>query len=91
MLPETKAILYNLFKEYLSTDEQKEFIKNKEKLEILKIEKEKTKKYNPSELLKNRDNKENKYQVDQTTDIVTYKENIFKRIINKIKSIFRRY
>lgn len=43
LMPETKALLYNLFKKYLATKEQKEYFIEKEKLEIIQLEQEKSK------------------------------------------------
>ena len=44
LMLETKAILYNLFKQYLATNEQKEYYKQKELIERNRIEKEKKQK-----------------------------------------------
>ena len=46
LMPETKAILYNIFKQYLATEEQRKYLQQKERLENYKIESEKIKKYN---------------------------------------------
>lgn len=43
LMPETKAILYNIFKQYLATKEQKEYFKEKELIEKNELEKEKNK------------------------------------------------
>ena len=45
MLPETKAILFNLFRDYLSTPEQRKKIINMQKKDMQKIEDDKRKKY----------------------------------------------
>lgn len=46
LMSETKAILYNIFKKYLATDEEKKFLVEREKFEIRKLEKQKMAKYN---------------------------------------------
>ncbi len=44
MLPETKAILFNFFRDYLCTEKQREKIKKVQQIERFKIEEEKRKK-----------------------------------------------
>lgn len=85
LLPETKAILFNIFRDYLSTPEQKE--------KIIKMQAE--------ERLKNEQKKQNNIiqiylqiskrfnLLKETYRIIKYKENIFKRIFNKIRQFFR--
>lgn len=86
---ETKAILYNLFKQYLATNEQKEYYKQKELIERNRIEKEKKQKYNVDNLFKVKSLKENQQEeVKENSELIKYKEPILKRIINKIKAIF---
>lgn len=48
MLPETKAILFNIFRDYLSTDEQREKIFEFQRKDIEKIAKEKAKNFEES-------------------------------------------
>ena len=45
MLPETKATLFNLFRDYLSTPEQKEKIIRMQREDRLKLERQKEQKY----------------------------------------------
>ena len=52
LMPETKAILYNIFKKYLATEEQRKYLQQKERLGNYKIESEKIKKYNSENLFK---------------------------------------
>lgn len=89
---ETKAILYNLFKKYLATEEQIKYFKEKEKAELYEIEEEKKKKYNTENLFKA--NKEENDIVEgienQNTEISVYKESFLKKIWMKIKSIFKK-
>ena len=95
MLPGTKEILFNIFRDYLATDEQREKIKKKQQEDRLKLEKEKQERYNIDIFAKERETnkdidnlKENEKQ--EETQMIEYKESIFKKIINFIKSIFGR-
>jgi len=91
MLEKTKAIFANIFRDYWATDYQRERIIAKEKYDKEKIEEEKREKYNPDDIFKNR-----KVEILQeetvmdNTAMVEYKESIFKKIINKIKSLFHK-
>ena len=90
MLPETKAILFNLFRDYLATPEQKAKIIRMQNEARQKNELKKQQMYN-IDVFANRQ-KEDKVQTNsEKTQIVEYKENIFKRILNKIKRFFSRY
>ena len=87
MLPETKAILFNLFRDYLATPEQKNKIIRMQNEERQKNELRKQQLYS-SNVFENRQ-KENVYNPNiETKQIVKYKENIFKRILDKIKKFF---
>ena len=88
MLDETKAILTILFRDYWATPEQKEKLLNFTKNAEIVIEKENREKYNPDNLFKNRsiNHIEN---VQQEQALVEYKESFLKRIINKIKNLFK--
>ena len=86
LLTETKAILFNIFRDYLSTPEQKEKIIKMQAEERLKNEQKKAKQYN-SDLFAN---KQKVQSVEREhTELIKYKENIFKRIFNKIRQFFR--
>lgn len=89
---EAKAIIANIFKKYWATDYQRERIEEKEKYDIEQLEKEKIQKYNPDDIFKNK-----KTEIVQQEEIITdnvamveYKEPIFKKIINKIKSLLHK-
>ena len=85
LLPETKAILFNLFRDYLSTPEQKEKIIKMQVEERRKNEQNKSEQYNLDIFAnkpKNRDIRE------EHIELIEYKENIFKRILNKIRQFF---
>ena len=90
MMEETKAILSNLFRDYFANDYQKERIVAKEKYDLEKIEEIKREKYNPHKKLEERNTKNENYNIAETKEIIIYKENFFKKIINKIKNIFNK-
>ena len=100
MLPETKAILFNLFRDYLATPEQKTKIIRMQNEARQKNELKKQQMYNTDVFANKRNNQKEELEKNETLEenkteanneekqIVEYKENIFKRILNKIKSLF---
>lgn len=88
-----KAIIGLLFRDYWATDIQREKILAKQKYERQRIEEEKAQNYQYEDLFK-----KNRTEIQQTevkTDVenvslVEYKESVFTKILNKIKSIFKR-
>ena len=90
MLPETKAILFNLFRDYLATPEQKAKIIRMQNEARQKNELKKQQMYN-TDVFANRQKEDTVQTKSEKTQIVKYKENIFKRILNKIKRFFSRY
>ena len=93
MLPETKAILFNLFRDYLATPEQKAKIIRMQNEARQKNELKKQQMYNTDVFANKSINKTTKVDENEVKtnndekQIVIYKENIFKRILNKIKSL----
>ena len=87
MLPETKAILFNLFRDYLATPEQKAKIIRMQSEARQKNELKKQQMYN-TDIFANKPKKNLAENSNETMQIVEYKESIFKRILNKIKSFF---
>ena len=85
LLPETKAILFNIFRDYLSTPEQKEKIIKMQVEERRKNEQNKSEQYN-SDLFASK--KKVQDIREEHTDLIEYKENILKRIFNKIRQFF---
>lgn len=89
MLPETKAILFNLFRDYLATPEQKSKIIRTQNQKRLENELRKQKIYN-SDIFANKqkDNVVQNNPTNKSMQIIEKEENIFKRIINKIRTLF---
>ena len=69
LMNETKALLYNIYRDYLATKEQKDFLIEREKIKILKQEQEKAKKYNPSELF-DRNNNVKRNQINKDIEFI---------------------
>lgn len=87
MLPETKAILFNLFRDYLATPEQKAKIIRMQNEARQKNELKKQQMYN-TDVFVNKPKENLTANNNETMQIVEYKSNIFKRIWNKLKSFF---
>ena len=87
MLPETKAILFNLFRNYLATPEQKAKIIRMQNEARQKNEIKKQQIYS-NNVFANKTRENITANNNETMQIVEYKENILKKILNKIKSIF---
>lgn len=88
LMPETKAILYNIFKKYLATEEQRKYLQQKERLENYKIESEKIKKYNSENLFK-KEKEVKKVEQEENNELIVKRDSSFKKILAKLKSIFR--
>ena len=89
---ETKAILYNLFKKYLATEEQIKYFIEKERKELYKIEEEKRERYNAEDLFKNKNIQNNVAENvnSQNVEMIARKESLIKKIWKKIKAIFKK-
>lgn len=87
-----KAIIGLLFRDYWSTETQRKKIIEKQNYDRMQIEKHKQEEYRTEDIFKNR--KQNNPQVENDVSnnmaMVEYKESIFKKIIEKIKKIFKR-
>jgi len=88
MLPETKAILFNLFRDYLATPVQKEKIIKMQQQDRIKTENEKKQSYNKTDIFekksitknnKNNDTEKN-YKIENKKDNIIIK--MFKGIFN---------
>lgn len=93
LLKETKAILFNIFRDYLATPKQRNIIIKMQKEERNKKNEIKKIKYNPNNIFKNNiySRKENN-KINQSNDsIIIKRENVFVKVINKIKNFIRNY
>ena len=89
MLPETKAILFNLFRDYLATPEQKAKIIRMQNEARQKNELKKQQMYN-TDVFANKPKENQTANNNETMQMVKYKESFFKRILNKIKSFLKK-
>ena len=83
-----KAIIAILFRDYWANEIQREKIIKKQNYDRIKLEEEKIKNYNPNNIFKNREIKYTEIPTSNITSMIEYKESVFKRVIDKIKSIF---
>lgn len=89
MLPETKAILFNLFRDYLATQEQKEKIVKMQNEERYKNELKKKQQYN-ADVFQNK-TKESTQEIEkQERGLIEYKhkQSFFCILLNQIRSWF---
>ena len=90
MLKETKAILLNIFRDYLATPEQSQKIKKWLQEDREYLEKLKQEKYNSNVFENNKKYEKINNEYSKTIlPIEIKKQSILYRIINKIKSIFK--
>ena len=88
-----KAIIGLLFRDYWATETQKDKIIAKQKYDRQRIEFEEQKKYNSDNIFRNKNKNQNtKHEktINNTVAMITYKESIFNKILNKIKSMFNK-
>lgn len=90
MLKETKAILLNIFRDYLATPEQNQKIKQWLQEDREYLEKQKQEKYSSNVFENNKKyEKINNEESETILPVVIKKQSIFYRIINKLKRIFK--
>ena len=88
MLPETKAILFNLFRDYLATPEQKEKIIKMQNEARQKNEERKRQQHSSSvEFNKKIENESLAESTENKALVKVEKKSIFKRILDKIRNI----
>ncbi len=91
LLPETRAILFNLFRDYLSEPWQKEKIIKMQREERERNEQKKKQMYNSDVFVKEENSIENSKteSKNENDELVVYNENIFKKIWGYIKRLFQ--
>ena len=101
----TNAVLVSIFKNYIATEIQKEKLKVILKDNLYQDEQIKQEMYDVNNIFFKKEQikkdtydannifpqKENKKEYEDVNTLVPYKENIFIKILNKIKSIFKRH
>lgn len=87
---ETMALLSYLNMRYLLNEQQRKVMEQIHKYNESKLEDTKKEKYKTEDLFSTSSEEDNQEQAieNDTTEIVVYKENIFKKIFSKIKSFF---
>ena len=101
LLPQTKVILFNLFRDYLATSEQKEKIIKMQNEERAKIELKKKQMYN-SEIFPNEESRteeerqeknqdEIKEKEENSLNLVEYKTSIINKVWGYIQRLFKRF
>lgn len=92
LLPETKAILFNLFRDYLATPVQKEKILKMQSEERKKVEENKKQNYTNVDMFKTNKNEniEEKTNNQELQLVQIKKEGFFRKLINKIKLFFKK-
>lgn len=83
---EASKLLAILYKNYFSTEEEKKVILAKEKSLYEKEQKELYEKYNPNNIFETN----NPSEVQQELMLVNTKETFFRKIMNKIRNVFKR-
>lgn len=83
MLPETQAILSILYRDYIATEEKRKRIKETEKMQIIRTEKEKEQIYGNKVLFNTKDK-------ITAMEIVDEKQTLIKKIKNKIINLLKK-
>ena len=84
---EANAVIVSIYMNYFANEKQKSIINEILKQNTVKQEQEKLEKYNPDNIFKEQKN-ENSPKNNLPIEINEEKENFFKKIFNKLKSLF---
>ena len=85
------TVIAILFRDYWATDTQREKIVAKQNYDRQQMEQELMEKYNPDNLFKKKEQVEAVTEKIECKELIEYKEeSIFRRILRKIKSIFKK-
>ena len=86
LLKETKYIMYGLYRNYLSDEEEREQLKQLEKQSYDDLEETKRMKYNQDDMFKNKDKKPRDFNEKNSNEVTMtkYNESLFKKFWNKI-------
>lgn len=86
---EANAILISLFRDYFATEKQKSILENLLNQNQLKEEEEKVEKYNSDNIFKDKLDML-KATTEENVSITKYKESLFSKFFNKLKTIFNK-
>jgi len=93
LLPEARALLFKIYRDYLVTPEQKQKIIKMQNEERTKKELRKQKQYSIDVFANKKSEIESELETtanQQPISLVSYKEGIFKKVLQRIKKIFIR-
>lgn len=90
---ETKEMMGIIYRDYLCNEEERINLLQEEKRELTKLEAEKREIYNPDNIFKKNNLKENNKENDIKNEVavVEYKKSIIRKLITKIKKLFHIY
>ena len=91
LLIETKELLYAILTKYVLSQSQKDKLAEYYRFYDAKMEEEKAKKYQNEILFKNNKIEKEQTEAKENVSLVQYKENIFTKILNKIKKLLKKY
>ena len=86
MMEETKATLFNLFRDYLSTPEQKEKIIKMQNQDRLKLERKKEQEYSINVFEKK---EKVEFKIDENLFLTVESNSLYRKIIKFFKKLFR--
>ena len=93
LLPEARALLFKIYRDYLASESQRQKILKMQNEERVKKELKKQQQYN-TDVFANKELetvlKSEPESQKQKTQLVPYKENVFKKIFNKLKGILKK-
>lgn len=90
LLPETEAILANIFIDYWATPSQKEKILAKEKYDIAQMESEKRKICNPDNIFSYNKKQEKQNNFNTNSPMRAEKKNFFEKLISYIYGLLKK-
>jgi len=90
LLIETKELLYAILNKYVLNQSQKDKLLEYYRFYDARMEEDKSKKYQYGDLFKNNKIETEPKEVKENIFLVQYKENLFTKIFNRLKSILKR-
>ena len=85
---ETRSLLALMYEQYLCPEDEKYDLQKKFYINEQSYQEELREKYNPDNIFSSKQKRANELKGNQN-QLIEYKETIFKRILNKIKAIFK--